>query len=304
MAGFFESGNPHFASGTSCGEYVSMIYADLHSHTTASDGELSPEALVDRAAERGVAVLAVTDHDTVAGVGRAITRGKERGVEVVPGCELTIYVNGMERHLLALMVNHEHGPLVALLQKLQDARRARGVQMVANLQKVGINITEADVLEMAGSASAIGRPHVAAALVKRGFARSNRTAFLHYLQDGKPGHAPKYLLSPAEAFDAVHASGGVAILAHPGEIPHDEIIKPLLMSGMDGLEAWYRSHSDVNRRFYAGLARRYEKLISGGSDFHGPTVRPGVDVGDGGVDRTVFSELKTAADRWKNRYKP
>ena len=276
-----------------------MVYADLHSHTTASDGELSPEALVDRAAHAGVAVLAVTDHDTVDGVQRAIVRGKEREVEIIPGCELTIYVGGMERHLLALFINHEHGPLVALLQKLQEARRARGAKMVENLQKHGINITDADVLEMAGSASAIGRPHIAAALVKRGFARSNRAAFIHFLQDGKPGHAPKYLLQPSEAFAAVHASGGVAILAHPGEIPHDEIIKPLLMLGMDGIEALYRSHSEVNRRFYSGLARRHEKLISGGSDFHGPTVRPGVEVGDGGVDRTVFSELKRAAEQWK-----
>ena len=282
---------------------VTEYFADLHAHTTASDGELSPEALVDCAAEAGVAALAVTDHDTVDGVARAVARGKEHGVEIVPGCELTIYVGAsggpgaMERHLLALFIDFTHGPFAELLQKLQEHRRARGVQAVAKLNAAGITITDADVLEAAGVASAIGRPHVAAALVKRGFAHSQKSAFTKFLREGKPGFVPKYNLAPREAFDAVRGSGGVSILAHPAEMPHDELIKPLFAQGMDGIEALYRSRSEVNRRFYSGLARRYEKLISGGSDFHGPTVRPGVKVGDGGVDRAVFHALKHAAER-------
>ena len=277
------------------------IYADLHAHTFASDGELSPEDLVDRAAERGVPVLAVTDHDTVGGVARAIVRGKERGVEIVPGCELTIYVGSTELHLLALFIDHTYGPFVELLEKMQLHRRARGMQMVKNLQAAGVQVDEADVLAAAGDASAIGRPHIAAALVKRGQASSNQQAFLKYLSKGKPGYVAKYLLPPAEAFAAIHASGGIGILAHPGEHKHDELIVPLFREGMDGVEALYRTHSEVNRRFYSGLARRYEKVVSGGSDFHGPRVRPGVDVGDGGVDRQVFAELRRAAEFWARR---
>src|SRR5437868_3857552 len=199
-------------------------YADLHSHTTASDGELSPEELVDRAAGAGVAVLAVTDHDTMAGVERATARGRERGVEIVPGCELTIYVGATELHLLALFIDPVRGPLVNMLQSLQTSRRERGMQMVRQLNAAGITISEADVLEMAGSASAIGRPHVAAALVKRGHVPSHHIAFVKYLQEGKPGFVPKHQLQPAECFAAVHASGGLAILAPPGETRHDELI--------------------------------------------------------------------------------
>jgi predicted metal-dependent phosphoesterase TrpH len=277
------------------------IYADLHSHTYASDGELSPEALVDCAAEAGVQVLAVTDHDTVAGVARAQARGKDRGVEVIPGSELTIYVGPTELHLLALFVDFTNGPLVTLLEKMQEHRRARGMQMVQKLKAAGINIEESDVLESAGSSAAIGRPHVAAALVKRGHAPSHHYAFLNFLQEGKPGFVSKFKLAPADAFAAIHASGGVAIMAHPGERPHDELITPLFREGMDGIEAHYRSHSEINRRFYAGLARRYEKVISGGSDFHGPRVRPGVNVGDGGVDRQIFGQLRNAAEFWKHK---
>ncbi len=277
------------------------IYADLHSHTFASDGELSPEDLVDRAAAAGVQVLAVTDHDTVGGVARAIARGKERGVEVGPGCELTIYVGTTELHLLALFIDYTYGPFVTLLEKMQMHRRERGMQMVRKLKAAGVPIDESDVLEAAGKASAIGRPHIAAALVKRGAAHTNQHAFLNFLSKGKPGYVAKYLLPPSEAFAAIHASGGIGILAHPGEHKHDELIVPLFREGMDGVEALYRTHSEVNRRFYSGLARRYEKVVSGGSDFHGPTVRPGVDVGDGGVDRHVFAELKRAAEFWARK---
>ena len=277
------------------------IYADLHAHTTASDGELSPEELVDRAADAGVAALAVTDHDTMAGVERAVARGKERGVEIVPGCELTIYVCQIELHLLALFVDPAHGPFAKLLQELQAHRRERGLQMVRQLNAAGTPISDADVLEMAGGASAIGRPHVAAALVKRGHAPSHRVAFVKFLQEGKPGFAPKHRLEPSDVFAAIYASGGLSILAHPGVFPHDELIRPLFSQGMDGIEALYRSHSEMNRRFYAGLARRYEKLISGGSDFHGPRVRPGVNVGDGGVERAIYTRLKRTAERFSPR---
>ena len=280
------------------------IYADLHSHTVASDGELSPEALVDSAVEAGVQALAVTDHDTMAGVARAQARGRERGVEVIAGSELTIYVGPTELHLLALFVDVTEGPLVALLERMQEHRRARGMQMVQKLKAAGLKIEESDVLEAANGAAAIGRPHVAAALVKRGHAPSHHYAFLNFLQEGKPGFVSKFKLSPAEAFAAIHGAGGVAIMAHPGDRPHDELITPLFRQGMDGVEALYRSHSEVNRRFYSGLARRYEKVVSGGSDFHGPRVRPGVNVGDGGVDRHIFGQLRSAAEFWARKRAP
>jgi 3',5'-nucleoside bisphosphate phosphatase len=272
------------------------IIADLHSHSTHSDGELPPEQLVDLAAERGVQVLALTDHDAVSGVPAAIERGRVRGVEIIPGCELTAYEGGIELHILALFV--DIGPsatLTALLQKMQDARRTRALAMAAKLRATGLAIDDADVLEAAGGARSIGRPHVAAALVKRGHAPTVNGAIVKFLLEGGAGHVPKYALTPEESFAAVRSSGGVALLAHPGSCPHDELITPLFRRGMDGVEAYYRGHSDVNRRFYAGLARRYEKVVSGGSDYHGPTVRPGVLPGDGGVDQPTLAELRRLA---------
>jgi predicted metal-dependent phosphoesterase TrpH len=276
------------------------IIADLHTHTTASDGELSSEQLVDLAAENGVRVLAVTDHDTVAGVPAAIARGRERGVEVVTGCELTAYEGKIELHVLALMFDlHPGSALQKLLEYAQEGRRTRALEMTQKLTAAGFPIEMSDVLDAVGDGSAIGRPHVAAALVKRGHARSMQAAFVQFLDRNGPGYVEKARLTPEDVFKAVHASGGVAILAHPGAVPHDELIAPLLQRGMDGVEAHYRAHSEMNRRFYAGLARRYGKVISGGSDFHGPTVRPGVLPGDGGVDREVLASLRRAAERVK-----
>jgi predicted metal-dependent phosphoesterase TrpH len=278
------------------------IVADLHSHTTASDGELSPEQLVDMAADKGLQALAVTDHDAVASVPRAIAHGKTRGIEVISGCELTVYQGRIELHMLALFVDHLAPSFVELLEKMQRHRRERAMTMAENLRAAGIAIDDADILEAGGGAASLGRPHVAAALIKRGHARNINGAILNFLREGKPGYVEKYQLPAEEAFPAVHASGGVALVAHPGIRPHDELISPLFALGMDGIEAIYPSHSPVNRRFYAGLARRYEKLICGGSDYHGPRVRPQTQVGDAGVDRATLEALRRKAQSWKNAH--
>jgi len=277
---------------------VDTPVADLHSHTTASDGELSPEQLVDAAAAKGLQALAVTDHDAVASVPRAIEHGKTRGIEVISGCELTVYQGNIELHMLALFVDHNAQAFVALLEKMQMHRRQRALAMAAKLRDSGIALDDADILEAAGGAASIGRPHVAAALIKRGHARTINAAILNFLREGKPGYVEKFKLSAAEGFQAVHASGGVALLAHPGIRPHDELISPLFHLGMDGVEAIYPSHSPVNRRFYTGLARRYEKLICGGSDYHGPRVRPKTQVGDAGVDRATLEALRRKAQSY------
>jgi predicted metal-dependent phosphoesterase TrpH len=171
--------------------------------------------------------------------------------------------------------------------------------MAAKLTAAGFPIDIADIEEAAGAAASIGRPHVAAALIKRGHAQTSNAAQIHFLSEGKPGHVPKFKLAPEDAFDAVHHAGGVCILAHPGLRPHDEMIAPLFRRGLDGVEALYAAHSEINRRYYAGLARRYEKLVSGGSDFHGPKVRPNVNIGDGGVDQSTLQRLRRAAEKHK-----
>ena len=274
------------------------LTADLHIHSTASDGEWPPEQVVDCAADAGLSAVALTDHDTVAGLTRAVARGLERRVAVFSGCELTAYEGQIELHILALFVDvGPESPFAALLEKLQEARRARARQSVARLCAAGIAIEDSDVLRAAGEASSIGRPHLAAALVKRGHAPSLQAAQTRFLREGRPGYVPKMRLTPDAVIAAVHASGGLTILAHPGSTPHDELIAPLFQRGLDGIEASSPAHSDVNHRFYAGLARRYEKLISGGSDFHGPALKPGVVIGAGGVDRQTLARLRREAEK-------
>ena len=277
------------------------IYADLHLHTLASDGELTAEELVDEAAEAGLEAMAVTDHDSVGSVDAAIAHGITRGVEVVPGCELTIYEGSVELHLLALFIDiSQGGAFWNFLEQLQQHRRFRALSMVAKMKAANMRIEDADVIEAAGDSDSIGRPHVAEALVKRGYARDPHEAMQRYLQNGKIGYVPKHRLTPEAAFMAVRKAGGLSILAHPGRSPHDEMIVPLFQRGMDGVEALYRSHSPVLRNFYVGLARRFEKAISGGSDFHGPHLTPNISVGEAGVDQQLFSALKNMAQRRKD----
>lgn len=278
----------------------SEIFADLHLHTIASDGELTSEQLVDRAADSGIGAMAVTDHDTVGGVEAAMAHGKSRGIEVVPGCELTIYEGNIELHLLALFIDiAPESAFQKFLLQMQQHRRFRALSMISKMKLANVHIEESDVTDAAGSADSIGRPHVADALVKRGYARTPHEAMLKYLQPGCIGYVPKHRLTPETAFAVVRAAGGLSILAHPGRNPHDEMISPLFHRGMDGIEALYRSHSPVLRKFYTGLARRYERAISGGSDFHGPSLTPDIQVGEAGVDRYVFAALKSEAARRK-----
>jgi 3',5'-nucleoside bisphosphate phosphatase len=273
------------------------IVADLHAHTYASDGELSPTQLVDRAADAGLEALAVTDHDSTGGVDEALARGAERGLEIVPGCELTIYENGIERHMLALFIDHRAPAFVELMRTLRETRRVRALKMAERLRAAGYAIDDQEILDAAGSAESIGKPHVAAALVKRGHARTAQDAHLRFLGRGKVADVPKERLTLEAGVAAVHGAGGLTFIAHPGVMPHDELLAAFFRRGLDGIEAIYPSHSEVNRRFYAGLARRYERLVSGGSDFHGPRVRPQARLGMAGLTRLEFDALKETALR-------
>jgi len=274
------------------------LYADLHLHSTASDGELEPEALVDLAAGLGLHALALADHDSVAGVARAVARGRERGLEVLTGSELTAYVGRVELHLLAYGFSLDPGsPLLKLLETVRVRRRARALEMAEKLRAVGVAITDEEILATAGQAQAIGMVHVGAALVRRGHAADVPRAIRRFLIEGRPGHVPKMELTPREALEAVHARGGIVVLAHPGLEPHDELIPSLCLDGLDGFEVFYPKHNEVNRRFYAGLARRYQKVVSGGSDFHGQRFHADAPVGSAGVTAGQWAALQDAIAR-------
>ncbi|MCK6471958.1 MAG: PHP domain-containing protein [Planctomycetes bacterium] len=284
---------------------VFQIAADLHVHSTASDGELAPEQVVEAAAQAGLKTVALTDHDTLAGVAAAQARGKELGIEVVPGCELTAYEGRIELHILAYFVDPGlQAPLAKLLARVRERRRERAFEMGAKLRALGMPIDDADILAAAGDAESVGQPHVAKAMVARGHVSSVRAGIIKYLRAGAPAHVAKLQLSPEDVFEAVRASGGVTVLAHPGVGGHDELIAPLFRRGLDGVEAHHQSHSAVNRRFYQRLAERYEKAVGGGSDFHGSGVKPGVMVGSSGVSGGMLKDLRARAAERASRCAP
>ena len=189
-------------------------YIDLHLHSTQSDGSSSPTQVVQRAAELGLSAISLTDHDSVAGVQEAQNIGRDIGVEVIPGTELSVQEAGMDIHILGYFIDPENPELLAYLQKFQDARRDRAEKIVARLNRLGVRITMAQVLYKAGD-GAIGRPHVADVLVEEGFVFSHDHAFQKYLGYGKPAYQSKFVLTLREAVEVIHAAGGLASLAHP-----------------------------------------------------------------------------------------
>jgi predicted metal-dependent phosphoesterase TrpH len=247
-------------------------FVDLHTHSTASDGTLPPESVVVAAHAAGVAALALTDHDTLAGVTRAVEAGKALGVRVVPGVELSAHDGDSEIHILALHVTRL-GVLETRLEKFREERHVRAARIVDRLRELGIDVTVEMVLEEAGDA-AVGRPHIARAMIRAGAARDFREAFDRYLASGRPAFVPKPHLEVREAIAIAHEAGGLAIWAHPGGDGRRARLEPLVEMGMDGVEIRHPSHmlEDMNR--LAALSDFFELVPSGGSDWHGSAEGP------------------------------
>ena len=244
-------------------------HIDLHLHSTASDGTLTPESVVRAAHQVGLVALALTDHDTVEGVPAARTAAQALGIELVPGVELSAYDESEETHLLGLDVERI-GAMQDALAVFRDARRDRAEEMVRLLNAIGVRITFEDVLAEAGDA-AIGRPHVARAMVQNGWAMDLRDAFDRYLGAGRPAYLDKRRILIPEAIDLVHRCGGIAILAHPGGWGTRDRIEALVGAGLDGIEVIHPSHSAEDRARLMALAEHFQLVSSGGSDSHGAT---------------------------------
>lgn len=247
---------------------------DLHMHSTASDGSQPPEGVVAQALGAGLAAIALTDHDTVAGVARARAAADGTPLRVVAGVELSAHQGDEETHLLGLHLT-DLDAMEQELEAFRDARRTRGERMVERLNAIGVRITFADVLEAAGG-GAIGRPHVAKALVENGWARDNRDAFDRYLGAGRPAYLDKRRLSLAAAIAMVHRSGGIAVLAHPGGEGTLTRLAALKAMGLDGVEVLHPSHSAEDRKRLLAIAEALGLVPSGGSDSHGATAGPRV----------------------------
>ena len=245
-----------------------MIFADLHMHTRFSDGTFSPEELVDRAYEKGLRVLALTDHDTVEGCAPMAAACREKRIEFINASELTCEIEGQEIHLLGYFLNTSHEILLEKLAESQKERQNRINEMANALNKQGIPLRAESVFELA-QCKAPGRPHVARAMVQEGFVRNQDEAFAKYLKKGKAAWVPKKKISAFEAIDLVHQANGLAVMAHPGLNKTDEIIPAMIDAGLDGLECFHSRHSITAIERYEAMTEKYGLLATGGSDFHG-----------------------------------
>lgn len=244
-------------------------YVDLHTHTTASDGILPPEQVVEAAAAAGLKAIAITDHDTVDGIARAAIAGNRLGVRIVAGVELSASMGESEIHILALNVSQ----LDRVEQRLADLRNlrvGRARLIVEKLNALGLGVTFDEVLAQSAG-GAVGRPHVARAMVARGFVADLREAFQRYLRAGSPAFVPKEKVSVSEAVAIAHEGGAVAIWAHPGSGGRRERLERMMEAGMDGAEVLHPSHSAEDVVRIRALVDFFGILPSGGSDWHGVT---------------------------------
>lgn len=251
---------------------------DLHTHTARSDGLLEPADLVGAAAAAGVRLLAITDHDTLAGVREVVAAGQvPAGLELLPGIELNAVVRDRpelsesEVHVLGLGVDLADDELEATLELQRERRRIRFTTMVARLADLGLPIDDAlAALPVTGDDDALGRPRVARAMIVKGYVKSVEDAFERYLSHGRPGYVPRDGLGPIEAIRAIRAAGGLASLAHFSEAPvHMGVVRELQEAGLGGLEVYYRSFDDVTVRSMEDVARVTGLVATGGSDYHG-----------------------------------
>ncbi len=275
-----------------------MTLIDLHTHSTASDGSLSPAELVAMAAKKGLAAVALTDHDTLAGLPAARLAGERHGVEVIAGVELSVADGERSVHLLGLFLSDRPGPLAEALAHLRERRHNRNRLILDKLRQLGIPIDYAAVTALAQGA--VGRPHIAQAMLSAGAVTSFKEAFTRYLGAQGRAYVPKDKLTLERAAELLHAEGALTILAHPYILGLSgpalaETVGRYRDAGLDGIEAFYTEHSQAQTLEYLALARRFGLAVSGGSDFHG-AARPDVELGRGRgtlrVDITVLDALR------------
>ncbi len=242
--------------------------ADLHLHTNFSDGTYTPEELAAHGRRHKLRAMALTDHDTVEGCARMSAACEKEGIEFIPAAEFTAELDGMELHILGYFLDCTHERLLKELAKFQAVRQNRIHEICAALQKIGVPLQAEAVFQLA-NCRAPGRPHVGRALVKAGLCRTLDEAFERFLKKHRPAWVPKFKMSAADAMELIHASGGLAVLAHPALNRSDEVIPGLVADGLDGIECFHTKHSTATSEHYLMIADQHRLLITGGSDCHG-----------------------------------
>ncbi len=271
----------------------SQSFYDLHAHTTASDGTLSPRELVRLAKEHELRAFAVTDHDTVDGIPAAREEAESLGVELVPGVEISASFGDVPIHVLGLFIEYREPWLVEFFAEAAERRIDRVHEMVAKLAKLGIDIDPEEVFARS-SHGTVGRPHVAEVLLERGVASSLTDVFARFLGEGCPAYVGYEKVSLEQALALIERAGGIASLAHPYVLDNDGLIPEMVSSGLPGLEVYHRDHSPEQIAGYESLANEHGLLETGGSDFHRPSeeIR---QLGCPHLSQDAFEQLRAAA---------
>jgi hypothetical protein len=276
-----------------------QVHADLHAHTNASDGDLSPLELVALAKEKKLSALGITDHDTLMGVGEGLEAGGMYGIHIIPGVEISAIYDPGTLHILGYFRGYPVG-LEMDLEYVQKGRSDRFPKIIEKLNAMGLKITLTDVTEIAGGAQ-IGRPHIAKALMKKGYVKDFDEAFDNYLAKGKPGYVEKKKLTCEKATMLINRHGGVPVLAHPftlklGDDDLKHFTLHLKQYGLMGIEVYYPEHTREQTRLYKSIAKALDLILTGGTDYHGSD-RNGASLGDTGVDRGTLMTLLKCVER-------
>ncbi|MCC6614733.1 MAG: PHP domain-containing protein [Anaerolineae bacterium] len=272
---------------------------DLHLHTNASDGQHTPTELIDIVRQHRLDVIAITDHDTTAGIAEA-QAAADGYPQVLPGIELSAEDEQGDVHVLGYLIDPANAAFQDKLAHFRTERLERGQRIVQKLVELGMPVTWDRVMAIAGDA-AIGRPHVARAMVEAGYVESVRDAFDRYLYNGGPAYVARYRLSPEEAIQFIHGASGVAVLAHPGLLPdYRAMVNRLVPAGLDGVEVYHPENNQTVRLNLSGLAQQYGLVITGGSDFHGSAIKAHARPGMTDPPPECVKALRERAERYNS----
>ena len=269
-----------------------MYYIDMHIHTTASDGMLTPEEVVDWAVKKKIQAIAITDHDTISGVAKAIQYSKiYRNFVVIPGIEISCSYNDEDVHILGYFIDYKSPELKYMVDKFKIHRENRGEKIVKKLKEIGLHIEYKEVKKITPN-NVVGRPHIARVLIAKGYVDNMNEAFDKYLKKGTIGYVKKYKFSIKEAIDLIHNVNGIAILAHPGLLKKEETFKNIIKMNIDGLEIYHSKHSERQKNEYEKIAVENNLLITGGSDCHGRLIDKSPILGDYGITYNEFKKIE------------
>jgi predicted metal-dependent phosphoesterase TrpH len=276
-------------------------YADLHIHTTFSDGSFSPQEAVRQAHQAGFTAISITDHDIVDGIPSALAEGTAIGLEVIPGVELSTEVRGAvttEMHILGYFINWENAQFKDSLGLFRKARTQRAHQIIDKLLHLGIRLDKERLFSIAGDGS-IGRLHFAKLMVEQGICSDINDAFHKYLGIGKAAYVPKLSLKPEEAIRMIVRTGGIAVLAHPyyGHYSNRNLLKGLVSAGLRGIEVWHSKHPPATVKMFSALASDLGLLSTGGSDWHGTFINEPSTLGKIKIPYSSVLELKKYKDK-------